>query len=258
MISRLFSDRRRLSILRRIDKPAAVALAVAQAVVAAAGWFAEPVWLAVAVAGQLLIGGIVAIRIIGPARSELGLARYAVPATAGIAATLFGRLVPGGLSLLLVPIVAVLLWSVTYLELRLERGTGGRTIGNLLLVGILFSGVSGILVLFGARAWPSPLILVAVMSMPLALRASEARGTMGVEGVGQALLQVLAVVQVGAGAVLLNVPFPIMAALMALTFHAWSGAAEMLSGSASGRSVGVEFGSLLVFGLLVGMILHRG
>ena len=80
---------------------------------------------------------------------------------------------------------------------------------------------------------------------------------MGVEGVGQALLHVLAVVQVGAGAVLLNVPFPIMAALMALTFHAWSGAAEMLSGRASGRSVGVEFGSLLVFGLLVGMILHR-
>ncbi|MEJ7803323.1 MAG: hypothetical protein WKH68_08125, partial [Candidatus Limnocylindria bacterium] len=112
MITRLFSDRRRLAILRRIEKPAAVALALAlaQALVAAAGWFVEPVWLAVAVAGQLLIGGIVAIRVIGPARSELGLARYAIPATAGIAATLFGRLIPGGLSLLLVPILVVILW----------------------------------------------------------------------------------------------------------------------------------------------------
>ena len=65
-----------------------------------------------------------------PARADLGLGRYLIPATAGIAATLFGRLIPGGLSLLLVPIVAVVLWSITYLELRAERGTGGRTLGT--------------------------------------------------------------------------------------------------------------------------------
>lgn len=257
MISRLFGDRQRLAILRRIDRPAAVALAIAQSVVAAAGWFAEPLWLAVAIAVQLLLGGIVAIRVIGPARSDLGLARYAIPATAGIAATLFGRLIPGGLSLLLVPILAVLLWAVTYLELRLERGTGGRTIGDLMLVGILFAGAAGILVLFGARSWPTPLILVAVLTLPLALRASEARETMGVEGVGQAFLHVLVVVQVGVGAVLLSVPFSIMAALMALAFYAWSGAVDMLRGGASGRSVAIEFGALLLFGLVVGLILHR-
>lgn len=257
MIGRLFRDRRRLAILQRIDKPAAVALAVAQAVVAAAGWFAEPVWLAVAVAGQLLIGGIVAIRVIGPARSDLGLARYAIPATAGIAATLFGRLIPGGLSLLLVPILAVLLWAVTYLEVRLERGTGGRTMGDLLLTGILFCGAAGILVLFGSRTWPTPLVLVAVLAFPLALRASEARETMGVEGVGQALLHVLVVAQIGAGVVLLDVPFSVMAALMALAFYAWGGAVDALRGKASGRSVALEFGALLLLGLLVGLILHR-
>jgi len=257
VISRLFGDRQRLAILRRIDRPAAVALAAAQALVAAAGWFADPLWLSVAVAGQLMLGGVVAIRVIGPARSDLGLARYAIPATAGIAATLFGRLIPGGLSLLLVPIVAVLLWSVTYLELRLERGTGGRTIGDLLLTGILFCGTAGILVLFGARAWPTPLLLVAAMALPLALRAAEARGTMGVEGVGQALLQVLVVVQVGVAVVLLNVPFSVMAAIVALAFYTWGGAVDTLRGGASGRSVAIEFGALLLLGLLVGLVLHR-
>lgn len=257
MISRIFTDRRRLALLRRIDRPLAVLLAVAQAVVATAGWLVEPLWLAVAIAGQLMLGGIIAVRVIGPARSDLGLARYAIPATAGIAATLFGRLVPFGLSVLLVPIVAVLLWSVTYLELRIERGTGGRTIGELLLVGILFCGTAGILVLFGAQAWPTPLILVAGLSLPLALRAAEARGDMGVHGLGQSLLHVLVVAQVGAGVVLLNLAPTVMAALMALAFYAWGGAVEALRRNASGRSVAVEFGALLVLGLLVGLFLHR-
>ena len=257
MISRLFGDRQRLAVLRRIDRPAAVGLAVAQALLAAAGWFVEPLWLAVVVAGQLVLGGIVAIRVIGPARSDLGLARYAIPATAGIAATLFGRLIPGGLSLLLVPIVAVLLWAVTYLELRLERGTGGRTIGDLLLTGILFCGAAGILVLFGARTWPTPLLLVAALALPLALRAAEARETMGVEGVGQSLLQVLVVVQVGVGVVLLNVPYPVMAALIAFAFYIWGSAVDTLRGPVSGRSVAAEFGSLLMIGLLVGLFMHK-
>ena len=96
MISRLFADRRRLALLRRIDRPAAVVLALLQALVAAAGWFASPVWLAVAIAGQLALGGAGAVRVIGPARSDLGLARYAIPATAGIAATLSAASSPAG------------------------------------------------------------------------------------------------------------------------------------------------------------------
>ncbi len=211
-----------------------------------------------AVAGQLLLGGSWPIRVIGPARSDLGLARYAIPATAGIAATLFGRLIPGGLSLLLVPIVAVLLWSVTYLELRLERGTGGRTIGDLMLTGILFCGAAGILVPVRARGrgrrrscwWPP-------WRCPLALRASEARETMGVEGVGQALLQVLVVVQVGAGVVLLNLPYHVMAALIAFAFYMWGSARRHAAWRASGRERCRRIRALLLIGLLVGLFMHR-
>jgi hypothetical protein len=257
MISRLLADRRRLDLLRRIDRPSAAILAVLQATVAAAGWFVEPLWLAVAIAGQLALGGIGSVRVMGPARGDLGLARYAIPATAGIAATMFGRLIPGGQSLLLVPIVAVVLWSVTHLELRAERGTGGRTLGDVVLTTIVFSGAAGILTLFGAQTWPTPIALVALLTLPPAFRAAEARGTMGAEGFGQGLLQVLAVVQVGVGAVLLNVSVLVSAALMGLAFYTWSGAVEALRGGASGRSVAVEFGGLVLLGLFVGLLLYR-
>ena len=257
MISRLIGGRRRLAVLRQIDRPAVMGLAILQAVVATAGWFASPVWLAAAVAGQLALGGVGAVRILGPARSDLGLARYAMPAVAGIVATLFGKLIPGGLSLLLVPIVAVLLWSITYLELRVERGTGGRTIGDLLLTAMVFAGAAGVLALFGSQTWPTPLILVAGLSLPLALRAAEARGTMGAEGLGQALLHLLVVSQVGAAAVLLFLPPTVIAALIALAFYTWGGAVDALRGEASGRSVAAEFGALTALGVAIGLWLTR-
>lgn len=257
MISRMVGGRRRLAVLRQIDRPVVMGLAIVQAMVAAAGWFASPVYLAAAVAVQLALGGIGAIRILGPARSDLGLARYAMPAVAGISATVFGRLIPGGLSLLLVPIVAVLLWSVTYLELRAERGTGGRTVGDLLVTTMVFAGAAGIVTFFGAQTWPTPLILVAGLSLPLALRAAESRGTMGSEGMGQALLQLLVVTQIGAAATLLMVPPVVIAALMALAFYTWGGAVDALRGDASGGSVAVEFGALMVLGLAIGIWLSR-
>ena len=98
LIGRIFADRGRLAAARRADRLAAVLIALVQAVVAATGWFVDPVWLAVTIAGQLLLGGLAAVYVIGPMRHELGLARYAMPAAAGIAATLFGRLLPGGLA----------------------------------------------------------------------------------------------------------------------------------------------------------------
>ena len=257
MIGRALGDRRRIAILRRVDRPAAILLAVAQGLVATAGWFAPPIWLAVAIAGQLVLGGIISVRVIGPARSDLGLARYAIPATAGIAATVFGRLIPGGLSLLLVPILIVLLWIVTYMELRAERGTGGRTIGELLLTGILFAGSAGLLALFGSQTWPTPLALVAALAVPLAMRSAEARGAMGVAGVGQSLLHILVTVQVGAGVALLTLPNGVMAAIIALAFYTWGGAVDALRGDASGRAVAVEFGALLLLGLVVGLLMHR-
>jgi hypothetical protein len=257
MISRLVGDRRSLAVLRRVDHPGAIGLAIVQAVVAAAGWFADPIWLAVAIAGQLAIGGMIAVWVMGPARSDLGLARYAMPATAGIAVTLGGRLIPGGLSLLLVPIVAVLLWSVTYLELRLERGVGGRTMGGLLMTGILFAATAGLLDLFSPRTWPTPIALVAAFTLPLAFRSAEGRGTIGAEGFGQSLLHVLAVAQVGLAAVLLSISVPAVAGLVALTFYTWAGAVDALRGGASPRNVAIEFGALMVVGLVFGALLHR-
>ena len=67
----------------------------------------------------------------------------------------------------------------------------------------------------------------------------------------------LVVVQVGVAVVLLNVPPPVMAALIALAFYAWAGAVDALRGDASGRAVAVEFGSLLLLGLIVGLLMHR-
>ena len=258
MIDRIFSDRRRLAILRRVDRPAAVLIAILQAIVAAIGWFAlEPVVLAITIAAQLALGGLAAAYVIGPARPDSGLARYAMPAVAGIAATVFGRLIPGGLSVLLVPIVAVLLWAVTYLELRLARGTGGRTIQNLLLTGIVFTGAWGLLGYFGAQTWPTPITLLAFLAFPLAIRAAETRGTLGAEALGQSLLHVLVVGQVGLAVSLLNVQLQLTSAIIALAFYTWAGAVDALRGDASGRAVAAEFGSLMLIGLVAGLLLHR-
>lgn len=258
MIGRIFGNRRRVAILRRVDRPAAVLIAILQAVVAAIGWFAlEPVLLAITIAAQLALGGLAAAYVIGPARPDSGFARYAMPAVAGIAATVFGRLIPGGLSVLLVPILAVLLWSVTYLELRLARGTGGSTIQNLLLTGIVFTGAWGLLGYFGAEAWPSPMILLAILTAPLAIRAAEARGALGAEAIGQSLLHVLVVFQIGVAVSLLNVQLQLTAAIIALSFYTWGGAVDALRGEASGRAVAAEFGSLVLIGLVAGLLLHR-
>jgi len=257
VIGRLFADRRRQAATRRADRLAAVVIALLQAGVAALGWLAAPVGLAVAIAAQLLLGGVAAVFIIGPARHELGLARYAMPSVAGIAATLFGRLLPGGQSLLLVPIVAVLLWAVTYLELRIERGTGGATIHSLLLMSIVFCGGAGLLVFFGTQSWPTPMLLVAALTLAPAMRAAEAREVLGVEAVGQGLLHVLVVTQVGLASIVLGAQPTIVAGLMALAFYTWAGAAESLRGGASGRSVAIEYGALVLVGLVVAMIMHR-
>jgi hypothetical protein len=258
VISRIFTDRRRLAVLRRVDRPAAVLIAVLQAVVAAVGWFTtEPVVFAITIAAQLALGGLAAAYVIGPARPDSGLARYAMPAVAGIAATVFGRLIPGGLSVLLVPILAVLLWSVTYLELRLARGTGGRTIQNLLLTGIVFTGAWGLLGYFEDQIWPTPLVLLAILTVPLAIRAAEARGALGAEAIGQALLHVLVVFQIGVAVSLLNVQLQLTSAIIALAFYTWGGAVDALRGDASGRAVALEFGSLMLIGLVTGLLLHR-
>jgi hypothetical protein len=259
MIGRLARERRASSLGRRVERPEAVLLAIAQATLAAVGWVVDPFWVAVMVAVQLALGGLGAVRVMGQVQGRVGLARYAMPATAGVAATLFGRVLPGGVALLLVPLVAVLLWAVIYVEVRSVRAAGGRTILELLLTATLLAASTGVLGLFGDLDWPTPIAFIAVFALPLALRSAESRGALGGQAVGQALLHVLAISQVGTATLLLDLPgVATVPALIALGFYAWGGAAQALRDGEPGRSVAVEFGSLAVLGLVVALLLHRG
>lgn len=234
-----------------------MALAVALAAIAAAGWLTSPFGLAVAVALELAVGGLGAVALMGAWRPSLGLARYTTVAVAAVSATLVGRLIPGGVSLLFVPVVAVLLWAVLWLELHGERMALERTALELVLTGTIFAATAGINTLFGRSAWPPPVGLVVLVAFVLGLRSAEARGRGGVEAVGQALLHGLAVGQVALAVSLLGLPGLVSPAIVALAFYAWGGAAEALGGGASGRSVLIEFGSLALLGLLVALLMHQ-
>jgi len=258
MIARIMGDRRAQALGRRIDRPEAILLAMAQTGIAAIGWLVvNPVWVAVAVALQLAIGGLGAVQIFGPAQRGAGLARYAMPAIAGVAATLFGRLLDGGVALLLIPLVVVLLWTVLYVEVRASRLEGGRTIQELLLTAILFAGTAGIQAELGTSAWPAALGLVMATGLIVSLRSAEARGLGGVEAVGQALLHLLAVLQVAAAVALLDLPGLVAPAVISLAFYAWGGAVDALRGGATGRSVAMEFGALAALGVAVALLLQR-
>ena len=258
MIARLRAGRRLPARMERIERPWPIVLAIALAAVAAAGWLSGPFGLAVAVAGELALGGLGAVALMGPARPGLGIARYATLAMAGVAITLLGRMLPGGVSLLLVPLVAVLLWAVLWLELRGELVPMERTGLDLVLTGTLFAAAGGIDALWGRGTWPPPIALVVLLGFVLALRSAEARGIGGVAAVGQALLQTLAVGQVALAVALLGLPGLVGPAVVALAFYAWGGAAEALGGGVGVRSVLVEFGSLALLGLLVALLMHPG
>lgn len=255
MIARVLGDRRGRAVLRRIDRPGVIVLAVILAALATVAWLASPLWMAVAIGGQLLVGGLGTVRLLGPAQPGLGYARYAVPTLGSVALSLFGRILPGGVVLLFAPLAAILIWSILWLELRASRGIPARTLLDLALVSILFASASGIVVFVGRGGWPPPIALTLPVILILAVRAAEARGRTGVAGIGQGLLHTLAVAQVGLVAVLLELPGVVAPALVALAFHAWSGAAEALEEGASGRAVLVEFGSLAVLGIVVAVLL---
>jgi hypothetical protein len=241
-------------VLGRIRHPEAILLAIVMAAVASVGWLVTPFWLAVTVAAQLSIGGLGAVWLIGPARAELGFARYATLASAGVALTLFGRLLIPATGLVPAPVAALLLWAVIRLELDLA--SGGRRVGlDLALVGIVFAAAAGVAGLVPRDAWPPALIpLLLICAIP-ALRAAEARGRSGIEAVGQAALHLVAVGQVAAAVALLRLPGVVGAAVVALGFHAWAGAAEALDEGAPARSVVLEFGALAILGLVVAVLL---
>jgi hypothetical protein len=242
--------------LSRLEHPEAIALAIALAAGAAVGWLASPFWLAVAIGLELAVGGLGAVWVIGPVRTGLGFARYATLATAAVGLTLFGRVLMPSAGPLLAPIAALLLWAVIRVELEVNRTGHGGVVLDLALVAIVFSIAAGITALVPRDAWPPGLLLVLVGCAIPALRASEARGRSGAEAVGQALLHLVALAQIGAALVLLALPGVVGAAILALAFHAWGGAAEALDDGASARSVVIEFGALAVLGLVVALLLH--
>ena len=185
MMARMLSGRRVPAALQRVDRPQAIALATGLAVTAAVGWLGGPLVLAVAVAIQLAAGGLGAGALMGPSRPGLGIARYTTLALAGVGATLAGRLLPGGVSLLFVPLLAVMLWAVLWLELRATFETAERTALDLVLTAILFAASAGIGGLLGNEAWPPPLGLVLLIGLLLALRSAEARGEGGVQALAR-------------------------------------------------------------------------
>ena len=255
MIARMLSGRRVPAALQRIDRPQAIALTAALAVTAAIGWLASPVVLAVAVGIELAAGGLGAVALMGPSRPGLGIGRYTTLALAGVSAALAGRLIPGGVSLLFVPLLAVMLWAVLWLELRASFDTTERTALDLALTAILFATAAGIGGLLGNQGWPPPLGLVLVVGLLLSLRSAEARGEGGVQAIGQALLHTLAIGQVAVAVVVLRIPGLVGPALVALAFYVWGGAADALGGGATPRSVAFEFGSLALLGFIVAVLM---
>ncbi|HEX2193805.1 MAG TPA: hypothetical protein VHK63_02450 [Candidatus Limnocylindria bacterium] len=243
-------------IASRVERPEGVILALVLAGVAVGGWYGSNFWLAVAIAGELVLGGLGAVWIIGPATARLGFARYATLAVSGVAVTIFGRLTAESLGLLLAPGAALALWLVLWLELRANRA-GRSDLGlELSMIGIVFAAAAGFLSLAGPSGWASGIGLTILVSTVPALRTAEGRRRFGAEAVGQALLHLLALAQVAAAVALLAIPPVVGAALLALAFHAWAGAAEALDGEASGRAVALEFGALAVLGMVVALLLH--
>ena len=244
------------AIGRRIDRPETIVLALVMGGLVVYGWFAGSFWLAVAIAGQLAIGGLGAVWIIGPVRSRFGFARYATFPVAAVALTLLGQMLNPLAQLIGAPIVVLLLFGVLWFELRLPDGRSPRLSIDLTLVGIVFAAAAGIAATFPTASWPPAVLLVVIAAAVPALRAAELRGRFGVEAVGQAALHLLAIAQLGASIALLHLPGVVGSAVLALGFHAWSGAAEALDNGGRTRAVAVEFGSLALLGLLVALLLR--
>jgi hypothetical protein len=249
--------RERLTTMRRrIERPEAIVLAVVVAGLAVYGWLAPPFWMAVAIAVQLVVGGLGAVWVIGPIRARFGFARYGTFAVAGVAFTLLGSLLSSVAQIAAAPVITVLLFGILWLEIRLPEGRAPRLAVDLSLVAIVFAAAAGVAATFPTSAWPPSVVLVVIAAAVPAMRSAELRGRYGVEAVGQAVLQLLAIAQLGVSLALLHLPGVVGAAVLALGFHAWAGAAEALDGGAPGRAVVLEFGSLALLGLLVALLLR--
>lgn len=260
MSVRLFLERgeRARSFIRRVDRPAGLVLPALLALLAVVGWLADPVWLAIVIAAQIGLGALGSVYLLGPAQPALGYARYATLAVSAVATTLVGRLLPGGLSLLLVPLAVAVLWAVLHVELRTVRQPGSRTTLDLLLTVVVFAAAAGIAQLFESAPWPPAIVPLGIVLAVFVLRQAEARGRTGAAAVGQALLHLIGAVQIALAVSLLNVQGVVGPAIVALAFYIWGGAAESLEEGTAGRAVALEFGALAALGLAVAISLARG
>lgn len=227
------------------------------AFLAAVGWAVGPIGWSVAIAAQLTLAGLGAALLLGPIRPGSSYARYATLAVAALASSLAVRLLPVGAAIILAPAIWLYLWWILHVELRGVVGSAGRLALDLTLVLAIFGGSAGIMRIIGPGAWPPPMVLIGLLVTVPAWRAAEARGARGARAAGQAVLHILAVVQVGLALSLLDLPSPVLPALVALAFHTWNGAADALLANAPARGVLLEFGTLAVLGVLVVLLLTR-
>jgi hypothetical protein len=228
------------------------------AILAAVGWLADPVSLAVIIAAQLAVGGLGAAYLLGPVQPALGYARYATLAVSSVAMTLVGRLLPDGASLLLVPLAVAVLWGVLHVEVRTVRQPGSRTALDLLLTTVVFAAAAGIAQLVAPAPWPPAIVPLGIVLAVLVMRQAEARGRTGAAAVGQGILHLIGAVQIALAVSLLTLPGVVGPAVVALAFYIWGGAAESLEEGAAGRAVAFEFGALALLGLAVAIGFAQG
>jgi len=177
---------------------------------------------------------------------------------AGVAVTLFGRLLVERAGLALSPVAALLLWTVLWAELAADRNGRVGLAVDLVLVVSVFAATAGVNQLVPGDAWPPGVALLALLLAPLVLRAAEARGNGGVWAVGQTVLHLLAVAQVAAALALLRPPLVLGAALVALAYHAWGSAASGLDEGEAGWRVALEIGALGLMGLVLAFLVASG
>ena len=240
---------------RTVKRTGPIALPLLMAALVAVGWVVDLVALAAVLAFELALAGLGIAALLGAAKPASGYARYAILAVSAVSITLAGRLLPPGIGPLAAPLAWVFLIWVLYIERHGPDMAAYRLSLDLTLVLTVFSATAGMAGVMPTELWLLGLILLGVLVFVPCLRAAEARGVLGVPAVGHALLHLLVVLQVAIAMLLLELPQPVGAALVALTFHSWSGAADALESGVPTRAVVLEYGSLAAIGFIVALFL---
>jgi hypothetical protein len=243
---------------RAVRRAGPIGLPLLMAALVAAGWVVDLVALAAVLALELAIAGLGTAALLGAVRPGAGYARYAILAVSAVSVTLVGRHLPPGIGPLAAPLAWAFLFWVLYIELHGPDMPGYRLSLDLTLVLSVFAATSGMTDLLPPELWILSLALFAALVSVPCLRAAEARGALGVPAVGHAALHLLVVLQVALALFLLDLPQPVGPALVALTFHSWSGAADALESGVPTRAVILEYGSLAAIGAIVALFLGGG